>query len=519
MANQTLSHSNLLQLLHDKLLNHHPFLNSPSFTAAALQTDHNQNIFFDIIEPANDLIDMLVVHIPLKDPYALIIGAAIKFAIRRFALPIERGYYFDKSRLWEKNLLTPQEIVQNIQKEFALILQECNLTISIFYGRFNLPYRTFTYLNCGLGALMHINQEQKLTQLSQKWTSLGTTSQPLVSANTLIKPGDWFIYYHFENGENELTSGHYSHLLIESLKTQLQIDAPNFINSLEHYLPFNEQSNFKNNCFVLALKVNENLTHVSPRKDKTAMFSSDVSQLPALRLFVREICQQAPSACESFGSQVLLAVNELFCNIVKYAYHNQPKGEILIQSQYVDDGICFTLSDRGTAFNPLKINPPNLAGEQESGFGFFIVQQIADHISYIPKKTNTDWNHIRIFKRYFSEENHMELVHHIQDNLLIIAPKGDNLDAKNASSFKEDVLKLIRQAELFNLILNLTHLQFIDSSGLGALLSLQRTLHAQGGSLKLVHLNKSIRTMFEIVSMHRIFDIFNTVDEAIQSFK
>ncbi len=515
----TLSHSNFLQLLHDQLLNRHSLLNSPSFTAAALERSHNQNTFYDIIEPTHDLIDIMVVHIPLEDPYALIVGAAIKFAIRRFALPIERGYYFDKDRLWEKNLLSPQEIVQNIQKEFAHVLQTCHLTVSIFYGRFNLPYRTFTYLNCGLGSLMHMNQEQKLTQLSQKWTSLGATNSPLASTNTLVKPGDWFIYCQFENGERELISSRTSRLLVESLKTQLHLDAPSFMNFIEHHLPFNEQSKGENNGFVLALKINENLTHISPRKDKTAMFSSDISQLSALRLFVREICQQAPSACENFGAQVLLAINELFCNIVKYAYHNLPKGEILIESQYVDDGICFTLSDRGTVFNPLKINHPNLAGEQESGFGFFIVQQIADHISYIPKKTDTDWNHIRIFKRYFSEEDHMELVHHIQDNLLVIAPKGDHLDAKNAASFKEDVLKLIHQTELINIILNLTHLQFIDSSGLGALLSLQRVLHTQGGSLKLTHLNKSIRTLFEIVSMHRIFDIFNTVDEAIQSFK
>lgn len=112
----------------------------------------------------------------------------------------------------------------------------------------------------------------------------------------------------------------------------------------------------------------------------------------------------------------------------------------------------------------------------------------------------------------------MEFSHQIKDNVLIIIPSGENLDAKSAPAFKEGVLDLIRSSNLSKLVFNLEHLQFIDSSGLGTFLSIQRTLNSQGGTLKLAHLNKPIRTMFEIVSMHRIFDIFDTPEEAVDSF-
>lgn len=112
----------------------------------------------------------------------------------------------------------------------------------------------------------------------------------------------------------------------------------------------------------------------------------------------------------------------------------------------------------------------------------------------------------------------MEFSHHVQDNILIITPQGENLDAKNAPIFKEGVLNLVRSTGINKLIFDLSHLQFIDSSGLGTFLSIQRSLNTQGGTLKLAHLNKSIRTMFEIVSMHRIFDIFPNIEEAVKSF-
>lgn len=112
----------------------------------------------------------------------------------------------------------------------------------------------------------------------------------------------------------------------------------------------------------------------------------------------------------------------------------------------------------------------------------------------------------------------MKFSHDIKDQILVITLQEINLDATNSPSFKEGVLNLIQTTGLIKLVLDLSHLQFIDSSGLGCFLSIQRRLAPQSGVLKLAHLNKPIHTMFEIVSMHRIFDIFPSVEEAIQSF-
>ena len=101
---------------------------------------------------------------------------------------------------------------------------------------------------------------------------------------------------------------------------------------------------------------------------------------------------------------------------------------------------------------------------------------------------------------------------------LIITPERESLDAHDAPEFKEKVIDLIEANSLIRVVFDLHQMQFIDSSGLGSFLSVLRVLHSHGGELKLACMNKPVRTMFELVSMHKIFEIFNTKEDAIRSF-
>jgi anti-sigma B factor antagonist len=94
---------------------------------------------------------------------------------------------------------------------------------------------------------------------------------------------------------------------------------------------------------------------------------------------------------------------------------------------------------------------------------------------------------------------------------------GDELDASNVQDFKRDVAPVL--AENRNVILDLSHLRFIDSSGLGAMLSCLRQLNATGAELKLCGMAKAVRAVFELVRMHRIFDIYDTREQAVSSFQ
>lgn len=94
---------------------------------------------------------------------------------------------------------------------------------------------------------------------------------------------------------------------------------------------------------------------------------------------------------------------------------------------------------------------------------------------------------------------------------------GDELDASNVQDFKRDIAPVL--AESRNVILDLSHLRFIDSSGLGAMLSCLRQLNAAGAELKLCGMSKAVRAVFELVRMHRIFDIFDTREQAVSALQ
>lgn len=100
--------------------------------------------------------------------------------------------------------------------------------------------------------------------------------------------------------------------------------------------------------------------------------------------------------------------------------------------------------------------------------------------------------------------------------VVVLVIPGETLDASNAKAFKSDVASAITPGA--KVVFDMSQLRFVDSSGLGAILSCLRQLHALGGDLKLCAMNKPVRALFELVRMHRVFEIFNTSDEAVRAF-
>ena len=91
------------------------------------------------------------------------------------------------------------------------------------------------------------------------------------------------------------------------------------------------------------------------------------------------------------------------------------------------------------------------------------------------------------------------------------------LDASTARAFKDLIKPLLTQDA--KVVLDLSKVEFIDSSGLGALVSCLRQAHEIGGEIKLSGLKKPVRALFELVKMHRVFEVFNSSEEAVGSYQ
>jgi anti-anti-sigma factor len=88
---------------------------------------------------------------------------------------------------------------------------------------------------------------------------------------------------------------------------------------------------------------------------------------------------------------------------------------------------------------------------------------------------------------------------------------------KEADEFKQTLVKDIESGKK-RIVVDLTDCEFIDSTFLGALVVSLKKITALGGDLKLVGFQPNVRSMFELTRMYRVFESFETKEEAVASF-
>jgi len=69
------------------------------------------------------------------------------------------------------------------------------------------------------------------------------------------------------------------------------------------------------------------------------------------------------------------------------------------------------------------------------------------------------------------------------------------------------------------ILMNLGGINYIDSTGLGELVSGYRLVKSEGGELKLLNLNKKVTDLLQITKLYTVFDIHNHEAEAVASFQ
>jgi anti-sigma B factor antagonist len=105
-----------------------------------------------------------------------------------------------------------------------------------------------------------------------------------------------------------------------------------------------------------------------------------------------------------------------------------------------------------------------------------------------------------------------------QNAVVLIEVKEERLDAHNSSELKTQMLNLF-EAGKNNIVVDLGDVRFVDSSGLGALVSGFKNASARNGNLKLSNLQPQVQSMFELTRLHRVFEIFPDNQRALASFQ
>ena len=92
------------------------------------------------------------------------------------------------------------------------------------------------------------------------------------------------------------------------------------------------------------------------------------------------------------------------------------------------------------------------------------------------------------------------------------------MDAQVSVLLKERIQELLDTGAT-QLIMDLEGLEFLDSSGLGALVSCLRRVKEKKGEIKLAGLRQEVRSIFDITRVSRLFHICENVPDAVKAFK
>ncbi|MEL7099337.1 MAG: STAS domain-containing protein [Pseudomonadota bacterium] len=106
----------------------------------------------------------------------------------------------------------------------------------------------------------------------------------------------------------------------------------------------------------------------------------------------------------------------------------------------------------------------------------------------------------------------MELSSHTSEGMRIITVPDARIDAAVAIEFKDAMRGMIEDAPE-RLVLDLGHVNFIDSSGLGAIVASMKMLNGER-SLALAAMTPTVAKVFKLTRMDTVFDIYETVDLA-----
>ncbi len=111
----------------------------------------------------------------------------------------------------------------------------------------------------------------------------------------------------------------------------------------------------------------------------------------------------------------------------------------------------------------------------------------------------------------------MNLLEEKYDDVYVITVAMDRATVSEADEFKETITKKI-ESGFDKIVVDLSEVEFIDSSFLGVLVTTLKRVVAKDGDLKLVGFQPAVRSMFELTRMFRVFDTFERVDQAVASF-
>ncbi len=104
------------------------------------------------------------------------------------------------------------------------------------------------------------------------------------------------------------------------------------------------------------------------------------------------------------------------------------------------------------------------------------------------------------------------------DDVVVLDLSGRITIGEGTLMLRDRIQKMLEEGEV-KFLLNLSEVDYIDSSGLGELVSSFTTVKSQAGTLTLLSLTRRVRDLMQITKLLTVFDVFDDETEALKSFR
>ncbi|MBN2226342.1 MAG: STAS domain-containing protein [candidate division Zixibacteria bacterium] len=111
----------------------------------------------------------------------------------------------------------------------------------------------------------------------------------------------------------------------------------------------------------------------------------------------------------------------------------------------------------------------------------------------------------------------MNLNDYERDGIAVLEPRGKIMGGPDATILHEKLHECIEKGQK-KVIIDLARVEWMNSTGLGILISGLTTLRNNGGELKLANVTDKIQSLLTITKLVTVFEAFDSVDEAVSSF-
>jgi anti-sigma B factor antagonist len=115
------------------------------------------------------------------------------------------------------------------------------------------------------------------------------------------------------------------------------------------------------------------------------------------------------------------------------------------------------------------------------------------------------------------EDGKMLTIDLLEKNDITIIHLTGILDIATTNQLRDKIDNMV-QNNTVKTIFNLGNLKLIDSTGVGAIVSLFKRLRTKGGDVKISNLNGQPKEIFHLLGLQKAFQVFASVEEALESF-